>query len=137
MSPGLYTELFFSEEATALAAGHRPCALCQRAKYRQFVELWTAVHHRNAKWSAPEIDAQLDRERRINRIKATHPVPPEPIVGMMVECDGQAFRYKDSGWSRWTFGGYGDPVQDLPSEPRLLTPPSLVKILSLGFRIEP
>jgi hypothetical protein len=110
--------------------------LCQRAKYREFIRLWTAAYDRKAKWSAPEIDAQLDFERRTNRNKKSHALPSEPVVGMMVECDGQAYRYGIHGWSPWNFGGYGDPIRDLPSDPRLLTPPSLVKILSLGFAID-
>ncbi len=40
MTPGRYTELFFLDEATALAAGHRPCAECTRPRYREFVRCW-------------------------------------------------------------------------------------------------
>jgi len=44
LRPGGYTELFFLDEATALAAGHRPCALCRRADYDRFVQLWSVRH---------------------------------------------------------------------------------------------
>ena len=46
MQPGKFTELFFLDEATAFAAGHRPCALCRREDYVRSGELWGEVHPR-------------------------------------------------------------------------------------------
>ena len=61
MAPGRFTELFFLDEATALAAGHRPCAECRRPDYDRLTALWSGLHpgHRGA----DAIDAQLHRER--------------------------------------------------------------------------
>ncbi len=61
MQPGRFTELFFLDEATAFAAGHRPCALCRREDYKRFVEIWRELHPGQA--GADAIDAQLHAER--------------------------------------------------------------------------
>ena len=61
MAPGRYTELFFLDDATALAAGHRPCAECRRADYDRLAAAWTEPHPRQHGVDA--IDAQLHRER--------------------------------------------------------------------------
>ena len=61
MQPGRFTELFFLDEATAFAAGHRPCALCRRADYDRFAALWRELHP--AQRGADAIDAQLHAER--------------------------------------------------------------------------
>jgi hypothetical protein len=61
LQPGRFTELFFLDEATAFAAGHRPCALCRRDDYARLVEIWADVHPGGA--GADAIDAQLHVER--------------------------------------------------------------------------
>ena len=61
MAPGRYTELFFLDEATAFAAGHRPCALCRHADYRRFGDRWAELHP--GQRGADAIDAQLHVER--------------------------------------------------------------------------
>ena len=61
MQPGRFTELFFLDEATAFAAGHRPCALCRREDYDRFVEIWRVIHP--GQTGADAIDAQLHGER--------------------------------------------------------------------------
>ena len=59
--PGRFTELFFLDEATAFAAGHRPCALCRREDYVRFGEIWAELHPGQV--GADEMDAQLHGER--------------------------------------------------------------------------
>jgi hypothetical protein len=61
LQPGKFTELFFLDEATAFAAGHRPCALCRRADYNRFVDTWQTLHPGQS--SADAIDAELHDER--------------------------------------------------------------------------
>ena len=61
MAPGRYTELFFLDEATALAAGHRPCAECRRADYNRLTQIWNTLHPEQA--GADAIDGQLHGER--------------------------------------------------------------------------
>jgi len=61
LQPGRYTELFFLDEATALAAGHRPCAECRRVDFDRFVQLWSARHP--GETGADVIDRRLHAER--------------------------------------------------------------------------
>src|SRR5262245_7524265 len=68
MQPGRFTELFFLDEATAFAAGHRPCALCRREDYVRFVEIWRETHADTA--DADAIDARLHEERSDPRTRA-------------------------------------------------------------------
>src|SRR4030095_11741680 len=66
MTPGHYTELFFLDEATALAAGHRPCAECQRERFTRFRDLWATANPELAGTSrpaAPVMDASIHQER--------------------------------------------------------------------------
>src|SRR5262245_6485047 len=63
MSPGLYTELFFLDEATALAAGHRPCAECRRERFNAFRDAWLKGNGGAAPVTAPDIDRRLHEER--------------------------------------------------------------------------
>jgi len=63
MQPGAYTELFFMDEATALAAGHRPCALCRRAAYRAFQEALRAALHKHQRLDANALDRMLHAAR--------------------------------------------------------------------------
>jgi hypothetical protein len=61
LQPGRFTELFFLDEATAFAAGHRPCALCRREDYVRFTTIWRSMHP--AQVGADAMDAQLHAER--------------------------------------------------------------------------
>jgi hypothetical protein len=61
LQPGRFTELFFLDEATAFAAGHRPCAECRNADYQRFVELWLQIHPDQK--GADAMDVQLHEER--------------------------------------------------------------------------
>ena len=63
MPPGRWTALFFLDEATALAAGHRPCAYCRRADFVAFAEAWRGAHRLAQRPHAAEIDARLHAER--------------------------------------------------------------------------
>ena len=66
MSPGRYTELFFLDEASAFAAGHRPCGECRRADFAAFKAAWFAGNATtDLGWNPPitQVDAILHRER--------------------------------------------------------------------------
>src|SRR5437870_9465633 len=69
MQPGRFTELFFLDEATAFASGHRPCALCRREDYRRFVAAWSELHP--GQTGADAIDAELHGER-LDLARRTH-----------------------------------------------------------------
>src|ERR1700722_1398175 len=67
MSPGHYTELFFLDEATALAAGHRTCAECQRTRFNEFCQAWQLAHGSSGRPTAAEMDSQLHKDRTASK----------------------------------------------------------------------
>jgi hypothetical protein len=131
MQPGRFTELFFLDEATAFAAGHRPCALCRRADYDRLVAAWSELHPGQA--GADAIDAQLHAERLSGRERRVHPVPDELPDGAFVLRGGEPWLVRGGELLRWTPGGYDRRVSLAGDEP-LLTPPSLVELLRRGWR---
>ena len=129
-----WTELFFLDEATALAAGHRPCFYCRRDDANRFRAAWEAgngaVH-----LSARELDATLHRERLDGGRKRRHelPMPPQQLPdGAMLQEGTQIFLMLQGRALAWTHGGYRDA--DHPIEGALLlTPPSTLRALSAGY----
>ena len=130
MSPGTWTELFFLDEATALAAGHRSCALCRRDSYNRFRSAWLDAF--GVKPSAAEIDAILHSER-VPIINGTRPEVEflSLPIGAFVEVDGDPIVRSVGGAHRWSFNGY-EPI-DPPIVGNLLTPPSVVRVLGSGY----
>lgn len=130
-----WTELFFLDEAVALAAGHRPCFLCQRKVVEQFRTAWAASKGAS-RASAKEIDAVLHRERLDHKRKRIHEIPA-PIDalpdGTMVVSKGAAFTLRSTRALRWTEEGYG-PAEHLLYADGLLTPPSILQALTSGYR---
>jgi hypothetical protein len=124
MQPGKFTELFFLDEATAFAAGHRPCALCRREDYRRFGELWAELHPGQV--GADAIDAQLHEER------LARPRVGEVAHGAFVLEEGEPWLVLGAELRRWTPAGYTDR-RPLPARPRVVTPPSLVGVLRGGW----
>ena len=117
-----YTPLFFLDEATALAAGHRPCALCRRSDFVAFRDAFGAP-------SAPAMDATLHGER-------TGPRPQVALddlpAGAMVELDGAAWLVREDALLRWPDAGYTDVVTREARLATLLTPPSTVEAIRRG-----
>lgn len=140
MSPGKYTELFFLDEAIALAAGHRPCAECRRERYREFTDCWRQAHGdpETGRTLPQTIDkmlhvARIDRQRR----KVTFSAHVDDLP------DGTIFADDDKGvliWNErqmvWGFGGY--TLRDAPVTGivRVLTPMPAVEVLRLGYKLE-
>jgi hypothetical protein len=140
MAPGRYTELFFLDEATGLAAGHRPCFECQRSRYRAFVDAWTRGNPGltlSPRPSADEIDAILHRERIDGRDgKRVHPADfaELPAGAMILSDDDHSFLVRRDVLLPWGYSGYGAPLQKpARGAVRLLTPPSIVNALRAGF----
>ena len=130
-----WTELFFLDEAVALAAGHRPCFYCRRADAEAFRAAW-AKGRRKALALAPEIDAVLHSERLDHGRKRVHPIPgpaDELPDGTMIAADGGAYTVARGLAFRWTEQGYGQ-AQDIPRGARLLTPPSTLLAMRAGYR---
>lgn len=130
-----WTELFFLDEATALAAGHRPCFLCRRPAAIAFRAAWAAGRGEPPP-SAPAMDAVLHRERLAGREKRIHPltVSPEALPdGAMVAAAGEAMLVTGGRLLAWSPGGYR-PWRGMVRAEGLLTPPSTVAALAAGYR---
>jgi hypothetical protein len=132
MQPGRFTELFFLDEATAFAAGHRPCALCRREDFNRLVALWPG------RVGADAIDAQLHAERVApgTRAQLHREWPLDKLPdGAFVLRDGAPFLVLGKELLRWSPAGY---LERAPRPARgqalLVTPPSLVAVLRAGWR---
>ena len=135
MAPGRFTELFFLDEATALAAGHRPCALCRRADYDRLVAVWRELHPGQA--GADAIDAQLHAERLEpgSRARRRHDAPLEALPdGAFVLCGVAPWLVLGGRLLRWSAAGYAEGrPRPARSPAALLTPPSLLVLLHRGW----
>ena len=127
MQPGKFTELFFLDEATAFAAGHRPCALCRREDYRRFLEIVGAT-------GADEIDEQLHRERLAGGRRRLHAALVDDLPdGSFVLDDAVPWLVRGGALRRWTPAGYEDRVVPDGRRVQTITPPSLVETLRTGW----
>jgi hypothetical protein len=136
MPPGRWTALFFLDEATALAAGHRPCAYCRRADFVAFAEGWRGAHGERPR--AAQIDARLHAERvdPRSRRQLTRPaVVGELPDGVMIRHGGTPGLLAGGGMLPWSFAGYQAPIALPPTTPvELLTPPATVATIAAGYR---
>lgn len=135
MSPGRFTELFFLDEATALAAGHRPCAECRRRDYNRFADLFSALHP--GQIGADAIDAQLHGERLAlgNRERRLHEFRYRELPdGTFVLEAGGPHLVLGRRLLTWSPGGYRSGHRR-PGNGRatVITPPSLIAILGSGW----
>lgn len=131
MRPDSYTELFFLDEATAYAAGHRPCAECRRADYNRFKAAFAAV--RPGTRTAADMDAILHRERTGPRRQARAADLPD---GAMAAIEGRAWLKRADQLHLWTPAGY-TATRVLPHTPaEVLTPPTTLAILAAGMPIQ-
>ena len=135
LQPGRFTELFFLDEATAFAAGHRPCALCRREDYVRFGALWQELHPGEA--GADAIDARLHAERLSpsTRMQLHHGAPLDELPdGTFVLHEDKPHLVLGIRLLRWTSDGYVEPVErPRRCEATVITPPSLVAMLRAGW----
>src|SRR5436190_13101593 len=102
-----YTELFFLDEVTALAAGHRPCFECRRKHAEDFAERWRAAFRLRARPRAPTMDEVLQTERLDGRNKRMHRRKLDGLPdGAMIALEGGAFAVRGGSLLRWTPSGY-------------------------------
>lgn len=140
MTPGRYTELFFLDEATALAAGHRPCMECRREDALDFRAAWARATGADPAIRFGELDAILHEQRLAARGRMrtwTSALDALPD-GAMIDRDGTALLRLGVGLLRWTPTGY-EPTAGLPgtSEVTVLTPPDVVAALHAGYQPAP
>jgi hypothetical protein len=140
MRSGSWTELFFLDEATAFAAGHRPCAYCRRARFNEFKAAWLAANPAVTSSAAPriaEIDNILHAERtRKGGGKVTYEEELQALPdGAMIGLDVSAYLVWGRQLLRWSFNGYsrGETSGLSKRTVRVLTPASIVQFRN-GFR---
>jgi hypothetical protein len=135
LQPGKFTELFFLDEATAFAAGHRPCALCRRADYVRFCDIWSQSHEGPV--GADAIDAHLHAERidARTRSRRVHRAAFDDLP------DGAFVLESKTPWLvlggellLWTPAGYTKRRARPSGTAVLLTAPSLAQVLREGWR---
>lgn len=138
MPPGRWTALFFLDEATALAAGHRPCAYCRRERFASFAEAWRRASGSPTRPRAPEIDARLHAQRvdpRTRRQMTRTEVAGRLPDGVMIRREGQIGLLAGGSLLPWSFAGYGAPVPlTSTATVDLLTPPATVGVIAAGYR---
>ncbi len=139
MTPGHYTELFFLDEATALAAGHRPCAECRREQFDAFRVALAAGTEGESLLSAVEIDRRLHAQRvGPDRCKRTHTASldelPDGVFILTPNGDRTPLLVLGRSLLVWTAGGYAERTE----RPRgikgeVLTPELTVRAIRGGY----
>lgn len=141
MTPGRYTELFFLDEATALAAGHRPCAECQRARFNQFREIWAKSNPETSKAARPAataMDAILHQERTetMQSRRFVNSVGDLPDGTFVTDDEHHAYLVLRKLLLRWSPAGYESPrKRDINLALRVVTPASVVRTLGAGYPV--
>jgi hypothetical protein len=130
-----WTELFFLDEATALAAGHRPCFFCRREDAQAFRAAW-AEGNGVGDVAASDMDETLHRERLNGRDKRLHDLPAaiEALPdGAMVQHGAESYLIVQGRPLKWSFDGYSEAPHPVANA-MLLTPPSTLRALGAGYR---
>jgi hypothetical protein len=135
MTPHRYTELFFLDEVTAFAAGHRPCAECRREDFRRFCTIW--AHCFGDPSGADAIDLQLHGDRLLKpRVKKTYAADVARLPdGAFISEDGRAWLVRGKALLAWSQQGY-ETRRKRPArrDVEVLTPRSVVAVLSAGYQ---
>jgi hypothetical protein len=128
-----YSELFFFDEVTALAAGHRPCFECRRDDAERFAALFARGNERAR---AAAMDEVLHAERLDGKAKRVHRRKADALPdGAMITLGGNAFAVRGKHLLRWTPAGYGEArPRPLGTQVDVLTPPSILAVLERGYR---
>jgi hypothetical protein len=135
-APGRLTELFFLDEATGLAAGHRPCGECRYRDYQAFKRAW-AVAFGGGVPGVAEIDARMHADRLVRPgVRRSYSARLSSLPdGVMVSVGGTPFLVWGGGLLAWTPGGYRSSGQS-PAEDTVtvITPRATVAVLTAGYR---
>lgn len=136
MTPGRWTELFFLDEAVALAAGHRPCAYCRRPAFNAWREAWTKATGVRA--FAPDMDACLHKARvRRDRSQVRHAAVADSLpAGAFLLWQDRPHLVTARGIHPYSPEGYGAPLTRPEGMVTVLTPEPTIAVLRHGFRPE-
>ncbi len=139
MAPGCYTELFFTDEAVALAAGHRPCAECRRDDFNRFREAFCRARPEMPRpIRAPDMDRLMHKARVESRSRrqVTHEAAlaelPEGVFFRASPDGSPMIRWNGRIWA-WSFEGYSARPGVLPDRVEVLTPEPSVKAITAGY----
>jgi len=142
MMPGHYTELFFLDEATALSAGHRPCAECQRKRFNLFRDTWTIANPEMSgklRPAATTLDAVLHQERIVIHGQAhrfCNSIDNLPDGVFVTDDEQTAYLVLRNHLLRWSPAGYEHPpVYAIRYPVRVLTPASVVRTIAAGYPV--
>jgi hypothetical protein len=128
LQPGRFTELFFLDEATAFAAGHRPCALCRREDYNRFLALVGGS-------GADAIDERLHAERIDGPGRRLHAARLDDLPdGAFILREGDPWLVLGDRLLRWSPAGYVEREARTHGPATLITPPALIEVLRTGWR---
>src|SRR5690242_17791566 len=133
-TPGRLTELYFLDEATGLAAGHRPCGECRYREYQAFKQAFAAGGEPPG---APEIDAGMGASRLVRPgVRRTYQAPLAGLPsGTMVDIGGEAWLVTGGRLLAWTPGGYAERPVTVPRDPvTVITPQVTVAVLAAGYQ---
>jgi hypothetical protein len=132
-----YTDLFFLDEVTALAAGHRPCFECRRSDANAFAETWAQAKGSTFPY-VEEMDRVLQAERVDGRAKRTRDMAIDDLPdGVFVALDSApdvAWAIRGARLLRWSETGYAETIARPRGRAKVLTPPSIVAVLAAGYR---
>ena len=129
-----YTALFFLDEPTAFAAGHRPCFECRRADATGFANKWAQANGGDVP-RAPAMDLVLQAERLKRRAKRTHERAFETLPdGAFIVLKDFAYAVRGSHLLRWSHAGYIERITRPRGTANVLTPPSIVGVLEAGYQ---
>ncbi len=134
--PDRLTELYFLDEPTALAAGHRPCGECRYQDYQRFKRAWAQAHPDDPP-GAREIDRRLHADRLDD--DGTHRIHRQDLAalpdGVMISHDGGSWLVRGSALHPWSLGGYGAsrPRSEFPEVVSVRTPRSTVATVLAGY----
>jgi hypothetical protein len=131
-----YTELFFLDEVTALAAGHRPCFECRRNDAQAFAGCWQHAHKLPTRPRAEEMDRRLHAERLDGREKRRHRRKLDDLPdGAIFALEEGAFAVSGKKLLRWTHTGYDIRKRRVSaSVADVLTPPAILAVLEAGYQ---
>lgn len=139
-APGQYTQLFFCDEATAFAAGHRPCAECRRRDYLEYIRAWQRAYDLSTMPKAGEVDQTLHRarltpdKRQMTALKGISDLPDGTMIVLPQEPETAWLIWQD-GLHRWSHSGYTEH-RPIPQGEQVLalTPEPTIRVLSAGYR---
>jgi hypothetical protein len=136
-TPGRLTELYFLDEATGLAAGHRPCGECRYREYQAFKRAWAAAWPSGARPGVQEIDARLHADRLAGPgVRRTYQAPLAGLPsGAIVDIGGVPWLVRDGRLLAWTPTGYREQPMAAPAGPvTVITPRATVAVLAAGYQ---